>query len=182
MIESSLVFQCSEFCSVFLYPYLLDISARIIIIGMITNKIQPRKGDTGMQLRRGSKQKTAVRNTAIHLSNHPTALQIFYKVKQEIPSISFSTVYRNLGILLEEGELISITSAGSEVHYDHNLSNHCHIQCRLCGKVRDVNVAVTDYETILPSDASGFTVDGVCVTFTGMCEDCNKKMSKKMSK
>jgi len=129
--------------------------------------------------RRGSKQKTAVFNAVIKLASHPTAQEIFFKAKEQITSISFSTVYRNLGILVDEGDLITITSSGSEAHYDHIVKNHCHIQCRSCGKVCDIDVPVVDFDEMLPSDASGFTVDGVCVTFTGMCEDCRKATDSK---
>ena len=129
--------------------------------------------------RRGSKQKRAVLSAAVGLANHPTAQEIFFKAKEKVMSISFSTVYRNLGILVDEGDLITITGAGSEVHYDHITGNHCHIQCRICGKVRDLDVPVIDFNGILPSEASGFTVDGVCVTFTGMCRDCREKTDSK---
>ncbi len=129
--------------------------------------------------RRGSKQKRAVLSAAVSLANHPTAQEIFFRAKEEVMSISFSTVYRNLGILVDEGNLITITSAGSEVHYDHITGNHCHIQCRNCGKVRDLDVPAVDFNGILPSEASGFTVDGVCVTFTGMCRDCREKTDSK---
>lgn len=129
--------------------------------------------------RRGSKQKMAVLDAAKQLSNHPTAQDIFFKVKEENLSLSFSTVYRNLGILVEENELISISGPGSETHYDHIVKNHCHIQCRVCGKVRDMNVPAVDFSGILPSDASGFIVDGVCVTFTGTCRDCQVETDTK---
>lgn len=129
--------------------------------------------------RRGSKQKKAVFSAAKKLANHPTAQEIFFKAREEIMSISFSTVYRNLGILVDDGDLITITSSGSEAHYDHIIENHCHIQCHTCGKVRDLDVPAVDFNGILPSEASGFTVDGVCVTFTGTCRDCREQTDSK---
>lgn len=128
--------------------------------------------------RRGSKQKNAVLNAAKELASHPTAQEIFFKAKEEVMSISFGTVYRNLGVLVDDGDLITITSPGSEAHYDHNVKNHCHIQCSICGKVRDLDFPAVDFQGILPSDASGFTVDGVCVTFTGMCRYCKETKEK----
>lgn len=129
--------------------------------------------------RRGSKQKRAVLSAVVSLANHPTAQQIFFKAKEEVMSLSFSTVYRNLGILVDQGDLIAITPAGSETHYDHITRNHCHIQCRTCGKVCDIDIPVVDFDGIMPSDASGFTVEGVCVTFTGVCRDCREKADTK---
>lgn len=129
--------------------------------------------------RRGSKQKRAVLGAVKWLANHPTAEKIFFRAREEVPNMSFSTVYRNLGVLVEEGELISISGSGSEIHYDHNVSNHCHIQCRVCGMVGDVDFAPIDFVQLLPKEASGFHVDGVSVTFTGMCDKCNiEKVTK----
>jgi Fe2+ or Zn2+ uptake regulation protein len=129
--------------------------------------------------RRGSKQKSVVLNAVRALCNHPTAEDVLFRAREEMENISFSTVYRNLGILVDEGDLITISGKGSEVHYDHVLKNHCHIQCRICGKVRDISFPAVDYKRIPESDASGFTVDGVCVTFTGTCRQCREKQDTK---
>ena len=94
--------------------------------------------------RRGSKQKRAVLNSARLLANHPTAEEIFFKVREELPRISLSTVYRNLGVLVDEKELVAISDSGAEVHYDYNVSDHCHVQCRKCGEVGDINYSPTD--------------------------------------
>jgi Fe2+ or Zn2+ uptake regulation protein len=129
--------------------------------------------------RRGSRQKSIVFNSVMGLFNHPTAEEVYFRAKKEIPALSLSTVYRNLRILVEEGNLNAIPASGSEVHYDHNISNHCHIRCRMCGMVRDVCFPPVNFNAILPSDASGFSVNGVCVTFTGVCRDCGEKITVK---
>jgi Fe2+ or Zn2+ uptake regulation protein len=155
------------------------IKSVIIIIIMITNRGAM---TTKRPARRGSKQKSVVLNTVKYLCNHPTARDVFFRAKKEIPNLSFSTVYRNLGILVDEGELITVAGTGAELHYDHVQENHCHVQCRICGKVRDIEVPAVDYRGIRPSNSSGFTVDGVCVTFTGTCRECRAKGLRKESK
>ncbi len=125
-------------------------------------------------VRRSSKQREAVMCAVEELNDHPTADMIFLKVRQSNPSVSLSTVYRNLGVLVEEGDLIAVKGPGSEVHYDYNVSNHCHIQCRICGKVSDIDFKPVEYVSMLPEQASGFHVDGVSVTFTGKCSQCLK--------
>ncbi len=156
----------------------VDISNFCTIFGIITIM---NRGimQTEKISRRGSKQKSIVLNAVRTLCNHPTAEDVLFKAREQIQNISFSTVYRNLGILVDEGDLITISGTGSEVHYDHVLKNHCHIQCRVCGKVRDVNFPAVDFKEISESDASGFTVDGVCVTFTGICRQCRAKQDTK---
>ncbi len=122
--------------------------------------------------RRGSRQREAVIHAAKQLKDHPTADMIFLEVRQSNPGVSLSTVYRNLNILVEEGDLIAIKGPGSEVHYDYNVSNHCHIQCRICSKVSDIDFKPVEYISLLPEQTSGFHVDGVSVTFTGICSQC----------
>lgn len=124
--------------------------------------------------RRGSKQKKAVYNAVVDSADHPTADMIYLRVRRELPGTSLSTVYRNLGILVDEGELAVVAGPGAEIHYDHSTGNHCHAQCRICGRVCDVQYAPVDFSALVPSKASGFMVDGVTVTFTGICDRCSK--------
>lgn len=125
--------------------------------------------------RRRSRQKKSVLTAVNLLANHPTAEEVFFKAREETPTISISTVYRNLRILVDEGKLVSIQTPGSEAHYDHNKKDHYHIQCRICGKLIDIDVPLLDLKTIRPRNASGFIVDEVCVTFKGLCRDCKSK-------
>lgn len=125
--------------------------------------------------RRGSKQKLAVMDAVTRHGDHPTADSIFHRVRDVLPGTSLSTVYRNLRILVDEGMLIAVTGPGAEVHYDHRTCGHCHIRCRGCGKVRDVNHEPPDFSAVLPSTEQGFVIEGVSVTFTGLCRECNLK-------
>jgi len=122
--------------------------------------------------RRGSRQKQAVLETVVSCSDHPTADEVFSRVRIKLPGISLSTVYRNLGILVDEGRLITVSGPGAELHYDHSACSHCHVQCRSCGRVCDVQFAPIDFRLLLPTDAAGFKIDGVSVTFTGICTEC----------
>ena len=126
-------------------------------------------------VRRGSRQKMAVLEAVTRFCDHPTADVVFARVRENLPGTSLSTVYRNLGILVDEGRLIAVSGPGSEIHYDHETENHCHVQCRECGRVCDVRYAPVDFSALLPEDASGFTIDGVTVTFTGICSECMEK-------
>lgn len=129
--------------------------------------------------RRGSRQKNAVAAAVCYLNCHPTADQVFSRVRNDFPGVSLSTVYRNLGILVDEGELLALTGPGGEVHYDHRTGEHCHVQCRSCGRVCDVNMEPVDFTTLLPADLQGFKIDEVSVTFTGICAGCNSEQKGK---
>lgn len=131
--------------------------------------------------RRGSKQKNAVSSAVCSLACHPTADEVFAWVRKDLPGISLSTVYRNLGILVGEGVLLALTGPGGEVRYDHRTGEHCHVQCRACGRVSDVNMKPVDFSSLLPADVSGFELDEVSVTFTGICSRCRSEQKGKQN-
>ena len=66
---------------------------------------------------------------------HLTAEEIFQLARQSMPSIAVGTVYRNLRLMSEDGELRRIEAAGGPVRYDANLSPHGHLVCRICGRL-----------------------------------------------
>jgi len=142
-------------------------SGSIFVIVMNTNK-----ENTYTSKRRRTKQRQVILEEIIRHGSHPTADDIFKAVRERLPRISLSTVYRNLGILVECEDISAVYGACNELHYDHNTHNHCHIRCSNCGKVCDVDVELIDVKTVLPHLASGFIIDKVHITFTGLCPSC----------
>lgn len=57
---------------------------------------------------RNTKQREAIRENLIHRTDHPTADMIYSDIKEEHPNISLGTVYRNLAVLEELGEILKL--------------------------------------------------------------------------
>ena len=74
------------------------------------------------------------------LKCHPTADELYCIVKQRLPKISLATVYRNLGLLADAGEIKRIELAGRQSRYDGDTSIHYHLRCRKCGAVEDLHI------------------------------------------
>jgi len=70
-------------------------------------------------------------------TEHPTAEQIFFKLKAEKANVSFATVYNNLGTLYGEGLIRKITVDGEADRYDNTI-RHDHLFCVKCKKIKDV--------------------------------------------
>ena len=128
--------------------------------------------------RRMTKQRVIVFNTIKSLGSHPTAFEIFERVRQELPRVSLSTVYRNLNILVGQGDILPVRGLGQEVHYDHNVHDHCHVLCSICGKVSDIHTDFIDPSRINPRDAEGYVIDDVLITLIGVCPECAKRAKK----
>lgn len=76
------------------------------------------------------------------MHRHVTADQIYTFVKEKYPSIGRGTVYRNLGILVEEGKVRKVEVPDGSDRFDFILENHYHVECVKCGEIFDVDMDV----------------------------------------
>jgi Fe2+ or Zn2+ uptake regulation protein len=124
---------------------------------------------------RYSKQREQIMNAVRSQGCHPTADQIYKFVRQEHPSISLGTVYRNLNQLAEAGELLRIPICGSKDRFDHNTKAHFHLQCAACGAFVDLPEEVSE-EIVRLLDRirrqTGMTVAPESMQFQGICQAC----------
>ena len=61
-----------------------------------------------------SRQRECIKNYLRGREDHPTADMIYSSIRREFPNISLGTVYRNLSLLIELGEIQKITTDGAD--------------------------------------------------------------------
>lgn len=106
------------------------------------------------------------------LKCHPTADEVYETVRKEHPTVSRTTVYRNLQRLCERGEVLRIEVPDAADRFDHTCHSHYHVKCTRCGCVEDVDmVYLTNVEDHI-QDAHGFLVTGYELIFKGVCPAC----------
>ena len=71
-------------------------------------------------------------------SDHLTAEEIFFKLKEQSYKIVLPTVYNNLNTLYREGLIRKVSIEGKPDHYDKAIK-HDHLICQKCGKISDFN-------------------------------------------
>ncbi len=112
------------------------------------------------------------------LKCHPTADELYCIVKQRLPKISLATVYRNLGLLADAGEIKRIELAGRQNRYDGDTSIHYHLRCKKCGAVEDLRMDdPASLNSGLTKMLSG-RISDVKVEFDGYCIDCYREILK----
>ena len=72
------------------------------------------KGGMQMAVLRYSKQRESIKNYLCGREDHPTADMIYTSIREEYPNISLGTIYRNLSLLVEIGEIQKITTDGAD--------------------------------------------------------------------
>ncbi len=124
---------------------------------------------------RKSKQREAILNFLKNTSSHPTACSIYEAVRKEIPNISLGTVYRNLRLLKQEGEILELDLAGSLSRFDSDTRCHYHFRCEKCGNIFDLDEPVDTEKNERVARKTGFEVSHHILEFRGLCRDCQFK-------
>ena len=127
---------------------------------------------------RTTQQRTIILEELRNRKDHPSADEIFSRVKKRLPRISLGTVYRNLEILSQLGEIQELKLSGSLKRYDWNPNKHYHIRCVNCDRVDDAPIAPLNQIEDDLYQATVFEIIGHNLEFTGLCPDCTKKDSE----
>ncbi len=122
--------------------------------------------------RRMTKQRTAILDVLRDTKSHPTADWIYDRVREKMPNISLGTVYRNLKVLQEMGEIRELNYGSSYSRFDGNPENHYHFTCQECEGVFDVELEVRDELNSMVEENMGYMVYDHRCEFYGICEDC----------
>lgn len=121
---------------------------------------------------RNTKQLRIIWDTVKDDKSHPTADQIYDRVRKKLPSISLGTVYRNLQKLVAD-EKLQVLMRGRSQHFDPLVEKHQHFICELCDRVYDV--LIDHQKEIKPAKLphEGFKVTSHQLAFYGICKHCS---------
>lgn len=126
-------------------------------------------------IRRNTIQKELVLNAVKDMRSHVSAEEVYDYISQTYSSIGKGTIYRNLSILSEEGQIRKVNIPDGSDVYDHLLHEHYHIRCRNCGKVEDLYLNMPADLKELVQKTKGFEIETYDLVFKGLCPNCIKK-------
>jgi Fe2+ or Zn2+ uptake regulation protein len=120
---------------------------------------------------RNTKQLQIIWNAVKDDKSHPTADQIYERVRKKLPTISLGTVYRNLQKLVSDKKL-QVLMRGRSQHFDPLAEPHQHFICESCDRVYDV--LIDNRREIRPVKLphEGFKVTSHQLAFYGTCKHC----------
>lgn len=125
-----------------------------------------------------SRQREAIKEFLASTKEHPTADTVYMHVREEFPRISLGTVYRNLNLLADMGEINKITTADGGDRFDATTDPHYHVICTSCGKVSDLYMEPLDSIDKLAEKCFDGSIESHTAMFFGTCSDCLKKKTK----
>ena len=122
-----------------------------------------------------SRQRESIKNNLMGRTDHPTAETVYSDIRQEYPNISLGTVYRNLSLLSEIGEIQKLSNFGGADHFDGCVTPHCHFMCKECGQVLDLETE--DLNSLAEKAVKNFPgkISDCDIRFFGICPKCVNK-------
>jgi Fe2+ or Zn2+ uptake regulation protein len=133
-------------------------------------RLRTRAAERGLRM---TPQREVLLRLLSQARTHPTADELFRKVRRRLPSVSHATVYRNLQQLAHARLIGTLERAGGPVQYDANPDDHHHFVCTRCGRVADIYLKDVGYA--IDRQRSGMPparIDRAELQLHGLCAAC----------
>lgn len=128
-----------------------------------------------MKESRNTIQRRLVLDAVRELHNHPTAEEVYVYITEKYGNISKATIYSNLQLLSNRGELKRLDIPSEPTRYDHQFHDEYHFMCNACGKLFDSDVICEEMAIEKMKNQSQFQIDEINVILTGICPACKNK-------
>ncbi len=125
-----------------------------------------------------SRQRESIKNNLMGRTDHPTAETVYSDIRQEYPNISLGTVYRNLSLLADLGEIQKISTENGPDRFDGNPKPHYHFFCTNCNSVLDLKMKNIDLINVIAAEEFAGLIEGHITRFYGLCPECKKLLDK----
>lgn len=119
-----------------------------------------------------SLQRLAVMEYLMEHHTHPTVDEIFASLQPEIPTLSRTTVYNTLSVLVGCGAVLALDIDPKTKRYDGDTSLHAHFMCDVCGGIEDI--VVSDRAFVEANKPCGAVVRDIQLLYKGICKKCVK--------
>lgn len=126
---------------------------------------------------RYSRQREIIRNCLKERRDHPSAEMLCEAVRRVDPKISLGTVYRNLDLLRNLGEIQALSAADGRLRFDACTRPHSHFYCRICRKLSDLECAAEQQLLELAMSLCEGRAESCSMVVSGICVDCLRELN-----
>jgi Fur family peroxide stress response transcriptional regulator len=120
-------------------------------------------------------QRRVIFDALLGRDDHPTIDQIYEDVRDRIPGVSRTTVYRTLETLAALGVAKKTSHVDAVARFDGNVEHHHHLVCVRCAKVVDFDDPALSSVALPDARRTGFDIVDFSVYLEGVCRECKSK-------
>jgi Fe2+ or Zn2+ uptake regulation protein len=112
-----------------------------------------------------SAQRVAIARYVLATDDHPSADQVWERVRRDLPVVSRATVYNTLNLFVDKGLLRELVLAEGKVVFDPKVERHHHFIDEQTGRIHDVPWDALSVARV--DELSGFEVHEYQVVLRG---------------
>jgi len=105
---------------------------------------------------------------------HPSAEEVYARVKRRLPTISLDTVYRTIATFEKHHLVTRVQTLDHKARFDGNLDRHHHLVCVRCKRIEDFYWPEFDRMAPPRATASWGNIDIKSVELRGLCRRCRR--------
>ena len=118
-------------------------------------------------------QRLAILKILAVSDGHPSAEQIYERIKGDFPTTSLATVYKTIATLKEMDEVLELGFADDSNRYDGNKPYpHVHLICVKCRDISDPEVESLELLTQQVAQRAGYRLVSHRFDIYGICPRC----------
>ena len=118
-------------------------------------------------------QRLAIVKILAKSEGHPSVENIHVQIKENFPTMSLATVYRNIVLIKSVGEVLELGFPDGSNRYDGNKPySHPHVICIKCKKIVDPCLDSLDEMKKEVADETDFKILNHRLDFFGICSNC----------
>lgn len=121
-----------------------------------------------------TKQRRLIYSIITNSKEHLSAEEIYESAKREMPNIAIGTIYRNLNLMVKDGEIRKVEINNAPDRFDKNIKSHDHLICDKCGKLKDI--VIKDFDKII-EEHSVNNITSYDLNIHYVCTECNTKQA-----
>ena len=119
-------------------------------------------------------QRTSILKSIDH-AGHINIDEIYEDVKEQHPTLSLATIYKNIILMQQNNVIIEVPMNGEKSKFELKKDDHIHLICQHCGEIQDSKIT-KEKEQIL--SIKNFQLNNAQINLYGVCQQCQKKSLK----
>ena len=110
-------------------------------------------------------QRTSILKS-INRAGHINIDEIYEELKEQYPTLSLATIYKNIILMVQQNVIIEVPINGKKSKYELKKDDHIHLICKSCGNIedRELNSCNVDIED--------FKIASKQINLYGLCKNC----------
>lgn len=121
-----------------------------------------------------SAQRIAIMRYLMTHRVHPTAEMVYDALHPSMPTLSLTTIYNTLRLMVEKGAVRALNGDPGTTRYDVGTDEHAHFYCRRCGKIVDLDFDMEEFKFAV--NVSAMHIERFELSLRGLCEECKESV------